>query len=314
MLLQLSELRRNQMKYPQPSAQGDLTTPQRASCSDKFSPGNNSCRRVPPSLWSWLLGCEALCPPESEMLSSSADSTNKEPGSRGMVLSPQDQLGYICQVYPKPCQPARIAWYSSAKRLNSFTQGITSVALSLWKHMEFPSNFWAGGNWGKAQRSRSKWQQQIQMMAATHLYNIHHITVGSLAFLQTVKLPPVFSKKIQCPLLQTVYVALEKGRETMSFPLKTLARSGAKLLQELGEKRTAAKLYGSCQPGHTMSSGNTGENGKAPFRFLKALCSYGHNFTPLLPYSSEGLVHNIVPFGQTVTSQRLAWLCADAML
>lgn len=52
----------------------------------------------------------------------------------------------------------------------------------------------------------------------------------------------------------------------------------------------------------------------APFRFLKALCSYGHNFTPLLPYSSEGLVHNIVPFGQTVTSQRLAWLCADAML
>lgn len=67
--------------------------------------------------------------------------------------------------------------------LSLVSWGITSVALSMWKHMEFPSNFWAGGNWGKAQCSRSKWQQQIQMMAATHPYNIHHVTVGRLAFL-----------------------------------------------------------------------------------------------------------------------------------
>lgn len=88
------------------------STPQRASCSDKFSPGNNSCRRVPPSLWSWLLGCEALCPPESEMLSSSADSTNKEPGSRGMVLSPQDQLG--CKdCWPKRCDFSNYYCYFS---------------------------------------------------------------------------------------------------------------------------------------------------------------------------------------------------------
>lgn len=54
------------------------------SCSDKCSLGNNSSLWVPPSLWSWLLGCAAFCPPESEMLSSSADSRTKSNSSAGL--------------------------------------------------------------------------------------------------------------------------------------------------------------------------------------------------------------------------------------
>lgn len=53
--------------------------PQQAFFSDKFSLGYNSSCQVPPSLWSWLLGCEVFCPPESELLSSSSDSTKTSP-------------------------------------------------------------------------------------------------------------------------------------------------------------------------------------------------------------------------------------------
>lgn len=63
------------------------STPQRASCSDKFSLSNNSSCWVPPSPWSWLLGCEVFCPPESEMLGSSADSITKSKSSAELYLA-----------------------------------------------------------------------------------------------------------------------------------------------------------------------------------------------------------------------------------